>query len=126
MFCLVPKHLHSCKCSCKSTNRSQSHKHVFADPPFMFLCLVLVYSVYKECYNVNKYKIKPKIFHLYASSVSIVSIHSSSNCFASTGPGACVIRHEASLTLGNAITSRILSSPNICITSLSRPYASPA
>ena len=63
---------------------------------------------------------------LSSSSTSIVSIDNSSNCFASTAVGASVIKHDASLTLGNAITSRMLSSPVICITSLSSPYASPA
>ena len=31
--------------------------------------------------------------------------------YVSTGPGACVIRQDASLTFGKAMTSRILSSP---------------
>ena len=37
------------------------------------------------------------------------------------GPGACVIRQEASFTFGKAMTSRMLSSPVNHITRRSRP-----
>ena len=46
----------------------------------------------------------------YSSVVSTNAIASSSNCFGATLVGASVIRHDASFPLGNAITSRILSS----------------
>ena len=62
----------------------------------------------------------------YSCSDSVMLIDKSSSCFASTTSGALVRRHVASFTLGKAITSLIESLFAISITSLSRPYASPA
>ena len=50
-----------------------------------------------------------------------MSIANSSNCFESTGLGALVIKHEASFTLGKAITYLMLCSFAMCITNLSSP-----
>ena len=46
---------------------------------------------------------------------------SSSSCCTSTLSGAPLIKHEASFTLGNAITSRMLSSPLMSIIRRSKP-----
>ena len=58
--------------------------------------------------------------NFYFSSVT-TSSPSSSNCFVSAGVGASVIRQDASLIFGNAITSRILSCFAISITRRSSP-----
>ena len=57
----------------------------------------------------------------FFSSFATTAIPSSSSCFASTCPGASVIRSDASFTFGNAITSRMLSCFAISITRRSRP-----
>ena len=57
----------------------------------------------------------------FFSSFATTAIPSSSSCFASTCPGASVIRSDASFTFGNAITSRMLSCFAISITKRSRP-----
>ena len=70
----------------------------------------------------------------YASSVSAAAafrisslkqIASSSSCFWSTTLGASVIGQEASFTLGNAITSRMLGALLMSMIILSRPNARP-
>ena len=63
---------------------------------------------------------------LYESGIKHTSycgsaIPSSSSCFASTTFGASLIRQDASLILGNAITSRMESSFAISIISRSSP-----
>ena len=58
---------------------------------------------------------------LYSSISAFTSSPSSSSCFASAGVGASVIRQEASLIFGNAITSRMLSCFAMSMTRRSRP-----
>ena len=75
----------------------------------------------------RKQKRSSLYIYIYSfSSTYVLAKHNSSICFSSTTLGASVIRQLASLTLGNAITSLMLSQPVMSIISLSRPNASPA
>ena len=65
-------------------------------------------------------------FSIFIYDSVLIFMHNSSNCFSGMVFGASVNRQEASFTLGNAITSRMLSAFTKSITSLSRPYARPA
>lgn len=60
---------------------------------------------------------------LSVSSLSsgITEILSSSSCFWSTSEGASIIRQDASLIFGKAMTSRMLSAPTISMITRSRP-----
>lgn len=71
--------------------------------PIMVKPIILRIRIYPDTKVVT---VCPKI---YFSSIAI-AIASSFSCLSSTKFGASVIKQEASFTLGNAITSRMLSS----------------
>ena len=87
-----------------------------------------VYSFYCPHFAVSRisyFILRPVSYVLSEADYSSTTASpSSSSCAASAGVGASVMRQDASLIFGNAITSRMLSCFAMSMTRRSRPYAS--